>query len=176
MFAMREVRLDCGVCVLRPWRSDDLAALVHQANNRHVWLTLRDRFPHPYTIDAGRAWLDAAGATNPPTALAIEADGVVAGGIGVVPGVDVHRHTGEIGYWLGQGFWGRGIATAAVAAFVPWVGDVHALTRVFADVFANNPASARVLEKCGFTLEGRMPRHIYKAGEYLDQLVYGRLI
>ena len=171
-----EIPLSLAGYMLRSYREDDATALQQLADDREVSRFLRDRFPHPYTIDAGRAWLDAAGATNPPTALAVEADGVVAGGIGVVPGVDVHRHTGEIGYWLGQGFWGRGIATAAVAAFVPWVGDVHALTRVFADVFANNPASARVLEKCGFTLEGRMPRHIYKAGEYLDQLVYGRLI
>ena len=165
--------IDCGVCILRPWRATDLEPLVRHANNRNVWVTLRDRFPYPYTEDAGREWLAAAAAQDPPGALAITVAGEALGGIGIIPGADVNRHTGELGYWLGESHWGRGIATAAVSHFVPWAARTFGLVRVFADVFETNPASMRVLEKCGFTREGVLRKHALKDGRYLDQIVYG---
>ena len=88
--------IDCGVCVLRPWRLDDLESLVRHANNRNVWVTLRDRFPYPYTEETGRAWLTASAGQDPPAAVAIVVDGQAVGGLGIVPGSDVNRHTGEI--------------------------------------------------------------------------------
>lgn len=165
--------IDCGVCVLRRWHADDLEALVRHANNRNVWVTLRDRFPYPYTEEAGRAWLASSASQDPPTALAIVVDGEAAGGLGIIPGSDVNRHTGEIGYWLGEAYWGRGIATAAVSHFVPWAARTFGLVRVFADVFETNPASMRVLEKCGFAREGVLRKHACKDGRYLDQIIYG---
>jgi RimJ/RimL family protein N-acetyltransferase len=170
------LRLDCGSCVIRPWRIDDLDALVRHADNRNVSIMLRDRFPHPYTREAGQAWLTAAAAEDPPTSLAIDVAGEAVGGIGVVPGADVNRHTGEVGYWLGEPFWGRGIATAALGAFAPWAASTFGLTRLFAGVFETNPASMRVLEKCGFTREGVLRGHALKAGRLLDEVVYGRLL
>jgi len=170
------VRIECGPCVLRAWRDDDLESLVRHADDRDVSRTLRDRFPHPYTIDAGRAWLAAAGAEDPPTALAIDVGGEAVGGIGVIPGSDVNRFSGEIGYWLGRAWWGRGLATAAVANFVPWAGRTFHLVRVFGYVFETNPSSMRVLEKCGFEREGVLKRHAYKDGQLLDELVYGRVL
>jgi RimJ/RimL family protein N-acetyltransferase len=168
--------IDCGVCVLRPWRAGDLESLVRHADDRDVSRTLRDRFPHPYTIDAGRAWLIAAGSEDPPSALAIHAGGEAVGGIGVIPGADVNRYSGEVGYWLGRAWWGRGLATAAVAHFVPWAGRTFGLVRVFAYVFETNRSSMRVLEKCGFAREGVLRRHAFKDGQLLDEMVYGRVL
>ena len=165
--------IDCGPCVLRRWRTDDLDSLVRNADDREVWLTLRDRFPHPYTIDAGRGWLAAASVEDPPTALAIDVGGEAVGGIGVIPGADVNRHTAELGYWLGRAWWGRGLATAAVGRFVPWAAETFGFLRLFAEVFETNPASMRVLEKCGFQREGVLRSHAHKDGRYLDEVVYG---
>lgn len=169
-------RIECGPCVLRPWREDDLASLVRYADDPDVARTLRDRFPHPYTIDAGRAWLVAAGSEDPPTALAIDVGGEAVGGIGVIPGADVNRYSGEIGYWLGRAWWGRGLGTAAVTHFVPWAGRTFGLARVFAYVFETNPSSMRVLEKCGFEREGVLRRHAFKDGRLLDEILYGRVL
>ena len=168
--------IDCGLCCLRPWRAGDLDSLVRHASSRNVWLGLRDRFPHPYTRDAGRAWLEATVAERPPTTLAIEIAGEAAGGIGVVPGGDVNSHTGEIGYWLGEGHWGRGVMTEAVRGFVPWAASTFGLRRFYAEIFATNPASMRVLEKCGFRREGVLRRHAFKDGQYLDEIVYGLVL
>ncbi len=170
------VQVDCGVCVLRDWRLDDLSPLVRHANDREVWLGLRDRFPHPYTRETGRAWLRAAMAERPPTALAIEVGGEAVGGIGVVAGRDVNSHTGEIGYWLGRACWGRGVATAAVRGFVPWAAGTFGLRRFFAEIFATNPASMHVLEKAGFAREGCLREHAFKDGRYVDEVVYGLLL
>lgn len=167
------VAIDCGVCRLRPWHARDLDSLVRHANNRNVWITVRDRFPHPYTREAGKAWLEAASGEHPPTSLAIEVAREAVGGVGVIAGKDVSRHTGEIGYWLGEAFWGQGITTAAIGGFLPWAAEAFGLRRFFAEVFESNPASMRVLEKCGFTREGVLRQHAFKDGRYLDEIVYG---
>ncbi len=137
---------------------------------------LRDRFPHPYTVEAGRAWLEMASIQDPPTALAIDVDGQAAGGIGVVPGEDVHRYTGTIGYWLGRVYWGRGLATAAVGHFVPWAANTFGFRRFAAEVFEGNGASMRVLEKCGFVREGVRRTHVYKDGQFVDEVIYGLVL
>ena len=170
------IEIDCGVCILRPWRRNDLDSLVRHGNSRNVWLGVRDQFPHPYTREAGRTWIDAATSERPPTALAVEVGGEAAGGIGVVPGRDVNRHTGEIGYWLGEALWNRGIATAAVRGFLPWAAETFDLHRIFAETFATNPASMRVLEKCGFVREGVLREHALKDRKYVDEVVYGLIV
>ena len=170
------VYLPCGPCVLRSWRPTDLDSLVHHANNRNVWITLRDRFPHPYTVEAGKAWLSFSAAEDPPTSLTIDVEGTAVGGIGVVLGLDVHSHSGEIGYWLGEAYWGRGIASAAVQGFVPWAAQTFGLTRFFAEVFETNASSMRVLEKSGFVREGLLRHQVRKDGRYLDQAVYGLVL
>ena len=170
------ISIDCGLCILRPWRARDLESLVRHANNRNVWLTVRDRFPHPYTRDAGREWLESVLAEDPPTTLAIEVAGEAVGGVGLLPGKDVNAHTGELGYWLGEAYWGRGIMTAAVRGFVPWAAATFNLRRFFAEIFESNPASMRVLEKCGFIREGVLRQHARKEGRYLDEVVYGLLL
>ncbi len=101
-------------CTVRPWRLDDAESLVRHANNRKVWLALRDLFPHPYTIEDARKFLGAEVNSEPITNFCIEVDGAAVGGIGVRMGQDVHRRTAELGYWLGQKFWGRGIMTDSI--------------------------------------------------------------
>jgi len=104
----------------------------------------------------------------------IEIDGAAVGGIGVHPGQDVYRHTATVGYWLGEQFWGRGVMTEALIAVTDFCFDNFPLRRIAAEVFANNPASARVLEKSGFAFEGRLKNNVVKDGELLDSLVYAR--
>jgi len=161
-------------CTIRPWRFDDADSLVKHANNRKVWLALRDLFPHPYTIQHAHEFLPQAISEQPTTNFCVEVNGAAAGGIGVRLGHDVHRHSAEFGYWLGEKLWGRGITTEAVAAFTEFCFDNFSLRRIYAEPFANNPASARVLEKAGFVLEARLKNNVIKDGKLLDSLVYAR--
>lgn len=166
------VRLDAGLCVIRPWRAEDKSALVRHANNRKVWRNLRDRFPHPYAEADADAWLSRACAEAPATNFAIEVNREAAGGVGLVLGTDVARRSAEIGFWLGEPFWGRGIATAAVAAVTALAFERFDLCRLFAGVFEWNPASMRVLEKAGYTREGVLRRAVFKDGRQIDQVLY----
>jgi len=104
----------------------------------------------------------------------IEIEGAAVGGIGVRPGHDVHRHTATVGYWLGEDFWGRGIMTEALTAVTDFCFDNFPLRRISAEVFSNNSASARVLEKAGFTFEGCLKNNVLKDGKLLDSLLYAQ--
>jgi RimJ/RimL family protein N-acetyltransferase len=166
--------LDCGVARLRPWRADDLESLVANASHADVSRGLRDRFPYPYTGDDGRAWL-ARAVDESDRAWAVEVEGVAVGGVSLHPGTDVHRHSAELGYWLGRRYWGRGLMTAVIGAFAPRAMSVFCLHRLYATVYANNPASMRVLEKVGFEREGVQKSAVVKRGELLDIIVYARV-
>ena len=111
------MELRCDSCVVRPWRAADLDALVRHADNPRIAANLRDAFPHPYTRAAGEAWLALAAKMNPASSFAIEVNGEAAGGIGVHLRGDVERVSAEVGYWLGEAHWGKGIVTAALRAF-----------------------------------------------------------
>jgi ribosomal-protein-alanine N-acetyltransferase len=162
-------------CVIRPWKDDDVESLVESADDLRIWRNLRDHFPHPYTRDDAVRWLGAVAQEVMPTQFAIEVDGKASGGIGVAVQPDVFRHSAEIGYWLGVGHWGRGIATEAVCAVSDWAFTRLNVTRLFAGVFDWNPASARVLEKAGYSLEGRLRGAVVKGGHSMDQFIYARL-
>ena len=160
---------------LRPPKVIDAPALADEADDYRVARTLRDYFPHPYSVDDALRFIEEAQAkTGPATQFVIEADGEVAGIMGLFVGEDVYRRNGEIGYWLGRRWWGRGIATAAVRLVVDYAFGQLGLTRVYAEVFGTNVASLRVLEKAGFTLEYRLPAVIVKDGEVLDLVAMGR--
>jgi ribosomal-protein-alanine N-acetyltransferase len=161
-------------CTIRPWRLDDAESLAKFANNRKVWLGLRDLFPHPYSINDAHEFLQKAIDAEPLTNFCIEAEGAAAGGIAIRLGQDVHRQTAEFGYWLGEELWGRGIMSEAVPAFTDFCFGNFPLRRIYAEPFANNPASARVLEKAGFVFEGRLKNNVVKDGELLDSLLYAR--
>ena len=161
--------------MLRAYRVGDEPALVRHANNRNVWRNLADMFPHPYTPDAAREWVQRnVNDPIPHLSLAIAVDDEVVGGIGVMQKDDVYARTAEVGYWLSESYWGRGIATEALGLIVDHAFSNLGLARLEAGVFAWNPASARVLEKNGFTLEARLKNRIYKDGELVDELLYAR--
>jgi [ribosomal protein S5]-alanine N-acetyltransferase len=159
-------------CELRSWQRGDLDSMVAHANNRNVWINLRDRFPHPYTARDGRAFLKHTIGQRPETAFAIAVNGEAVGGIGFQIMRDVERVSAEIGYWLGEPFWGRGISTEALIAMTRYAIATHGLTRIYAVPFAWNTASCRVLEKAGYVLEGRLRRSAVKDGQVTDQLQY----
>lgn len=167
------MRLSLGSCIVRNWAADDLHALVKHANNRNVWLNLRDRFPHPYTEVHGRDFLDHVVHQHPVRVWAIEVDGEAAGGIGLVQLTDVERISAEIGYWLGEQFWGRGVMTDALGAVTAEAFRQMEVRRIFALPFADNIGSIRVLEKARYQLEGRMPQSAVKDGVVRDQLMFG---
>jgi RimJ/RimL family protein N-acetyltransferase len=169
------VRLDCGLCIVRDWSIRDKASLVRVANNRNVWRNLTDRFPHPYTDADADFWFALQGKTAQPTHWAIEVEGQAVGGIGVELGEGVHAKSGHFGYWLGEPYWGRGIMTAAVRATSEHVFDRFDVVRLEAPVFEWNPASMRVLEKCGFIREGLLRRSVLKDGQLIDTVLYARV-
>ena len=159
-------------CEIRSWWSSDLESLVRHANNRNIWINLRDRFPHPYTTRDGHAFIKQTREQQPESAFAIVVNDEAVGGIGFQLQGDVERVSAEIGYWLGEPFWGRGIATEALVALTEYAITTHGLTRVYAVPFAWNRASCRVLEKAGYVLEGRLRRSAVKNGNVTDQLQY----
>ena len=162
--------------LLRTWRRGDEPALVKYANNRRIWRNLTDRFPHPYTPQDARAWIELQETReDAELALAIEVDGEAIGGIGLAAKDDLQIKVAEIGYWLGEPFWGRGTVTAAVRVLTDYAFANLDLVRIYATVLEWNPASARVLEKAGYALESRQHKSIFKDGEVIDSFLYVRL-
>ncbi len=166
------MELDLESCSVRSFRDSDAAELAAQANNRSVWLQLRDRFPHPYTIDDARGFIAFARGADPETAFAVTVGDLPVGSIGAVLGQDVERCSAEVGYWLGEAYWGRGIATRVLLGFTRFAFATYGMERLFAVPLAANTASCRVLEKAGYRLEGRMRRSAVKDGVVQDQLLY----
>ena len=166
------MKFELKTCSVRSWDWRDRDAIVRHANNRNVWRNLRDRFPYPYTDRDARNWLECIVDHQPETNFAISVAGKAVGGIGFILQPDVARRSAEIGYWLGEGFWRRGIATEAVIAVTDHAFANHDLCRVYAHVFDWNRASARVLEKAGYEFEGRMRKSVTKDGKTIDQLMY----
>jgi RimJ/RimL family protein N-acetyltransferase len=166
------VRRELHNCLLRPWRAGDESSLVVHANSRVVWLNLRDQFPHPYTSADAEAWVTFASRQAQPTSLAIDVASEAVGGVSLKLHDDVERVSAEIGYWLGERFWNRGIMTEAVRAVTEYGFEQFALTRIFAVPYATNVASHRVLEKAGYTREGLLRRSAIKDGIVLDQVLF----
>ena len=160
----------------RTWRTRDVDALVEHANNRNIWINLKDRFPHPYSREDAESWIGMNHLMlGAPTNFAIDLDGAAIGAVGVELLDDVNHRTAVIGYWVAEPFWGRGIATAAVTFISDYAGRNFPVSRLQASVFEWNPASARVLEKCGFELEARLRRAVTKDGRVGDLLIYARV-
>ena len=169
------VHLEGERCRVRPWRETDGDSLVEHANNINVAKNLRDRFPHPYTRKNARDFLKFAASLEDQSNLAIEVDGAAVGAIGYVPGHDVERFSAEIGYWLGEAYWGRGIVTEALVLTTEYAFGRLNLLRLFALPFADNVASARVLDKAGYIREGLLRASSVKYGRPKDQLLYARV-
>lgn len=163
------------VIVIRQWKNEDLQELVSQANNVNVWNNLRNYFPHPYTEEHGKAWLEKVVDALPAINMAIEADGKLAGGIGLILNGDVYIKSAEIGYWLGEQYWGKGIATEAVRQMTEYAFYYFDLVRLYAEVFETNKASMRVLEKNGYYLEGVRRKAVFKNNVLMDDYIWVKL-
>jgi RimJ/RimL family protein N-acetyltransferase len=159
-------------CTIRNFIEGDEPSLVRHANNRNIWRNLRDRFPHPYVLDDAIWWVRFANSTTPITNFAIAVDGEAVGGIGLILRDDVYRRSAEIGYWLGEEFWGRGIVSSAVQAVTEYGFEKFDLCRIFAEVFEWNPASMRILEKAGYQFEGRLRKAVIKDRQIIDACIY----
>lgn len=162
--------------LLRPWREDDAPHLASIGNNHKIWLNLRDRFPHPYTVTDATQWIGLQLEVNPVRNFCIEFQGKVAGSIGVFPKEDVSRLCSELGYFVGEPFWGKGVATKAVGLMMRHIESKFDAVRVYAEVFEHNKSSMQVLRKNGFYLEGIRKKSVIKDGVIMDDYVWVKLI
>jgi RimJ/RimL family protein N-acetyltransferase len=157
---------------IRPWSENDLQNLVKYANNYKISKYLTDKFPFPYTENTGRTFIEFANMDKPVHIFAIEYEGEAIGGIGIHPQTDIFRKNAEMGYWLAEPFWGKGIISEAVKLMVDWAFQNYDIDRVYARPFGTNIASQKVLEKNNFILEARFEKTLLKNGVYEDELVY----
>lgn len=162
---------------LRNWRDSDAYALPSIANCKEISDNLRDGFPYPYTVKDARNWLSATRKyRRPPTRyFAIEYNGKLAGSIGFVLKDNIYRKNAEIGYFIGREYWGRGIATIALGMIVGYVFDNFDVERVYAEPYAYNMASRKVLEKSGFICEAILKKYVIKNNVLLDSCIYSQL-
>lgn len=157
---------------LRPWDLEDLGSLVKYANNFNISKNLTNQFPHPYTKENGETFIAMASENNPRNILAIEINGEAAGGIGLHVQSDIYCKNAELGYWLAEPHWGKGIITRAIRQMVAYGFETFEIDRIFARPFGNNIGSQMALQKSGFILEGKFEKTLYKNGEYLDELIF----
>ncbi|MCW3103156.1 MAG: family N-acetyltransferase [Bacteroidetes bacterium] len=157
---------------LRPWTISDLDSLVKHANNPNIARNLTDKFPYPYTAENGKAFISFAMQGDPVNIMAIDINGEAVGGIGIHPQSDIQRKNAELGYWLAEPFWGKGIITRAIRQMTDYGFANFDITRIYARPFETNTASKKALEKNSFVIEGRFEKTLYKNGEFLDELIY----
>jgi RimJ/RimL family protein N-acetyltransferase len=151
---------------------NDLGSLVSFANNRKIAQNMTDQFPHPYTIESGKAFIEHATKNSPINIFAIDVDNRAVGGIGLHPQTDIYSKNAELGYWLAEQYWGRGIVSKAITKMLDYGFENFNVTRIFARPFGSNIASQKALEKAGFKLEAKFEQTLFKNGKFEDELVY----
>jgi len=160
---------------IRDWEMDDAPDLARHANNPKIAINLRDRFPHPYILPDAIIFLTHVHSQNPRTSFAIAIASEAIGGISLMLGQDVHYLTAELGYWLAEPYWGKGIMTSVVIAVTDYGFLEFGLNRIYAQPYSYNSSSMRVLEKAGFTFEGKLRASVVKNGKILDQSIYAKI-
>lgn len=161
---------------LRSWTAQDAEVFQKYADNPKIWLNMRDEFPYPCRRqDAARLIAQAINSTD-GLYLAIANDQEAVGSISLLIHDDIRRYSGVLSYWIGQPYWGKGLATAAIAGISNYALTELNLVRIYAKVFSMNRASIRALEKNGFKQEGYFCKGVYKAGQFLDQVLYAKVI
>lgn len=162
--------------VLRPWVLKDAERLAGIANNKNISDNLRDGLPFPYSVTDALNWLNSIlPENNPPRFFAIISDENIIGSIGIVTKTDIYRKNMEVGYFLDEAYWGKGIVTKAVKAATAFAFSKFDIVRVYAETFADNPGSRKVLEKAGFKCEAVLKNYIVKNGVIKDSCIYSVL-
>jgi RimJ/RimL family protein N-acetyltransferase len=160
---------------IRPWKTSDAADIAALINNKKVQDNLRDGIPYPYSARDGEEYIASmltSARQGGTFAFAITVDGKITGSIGAFRQANIHRRTAQMGYFVGEQYWGRGICTAAVGLVCRQIFDNSDIVRIYAEPFAYNAASCRVLEKAGFRLEGTLRSNAVKNGRVIDTRVY----
>lgn len=165
------------ICKIRKWKLSDAAALAAAVSNKKVQDNLRDGLPYPYTVQDGENYISDMLSANEDEifAFAITADNKVIGSIGVFRQENIHRQTAELGYYISEEYWGKGIMTEAVKQICEYVFSNSDIIRIYAEPFAHNAASCRVLEKAGFQYEGTLRNNAVKNGRVVDMKMYSLL-
>ncbi|MFC2082178.1 GNAT family N-acetyltransferase [Bacteroidota bacterium] len=166
------MKIDLGNFEIRSYRADDKLAMIKYADNEKVSINLLDSFPFPYNELEADMWLSYVTNQNPEFNFAISDKDELIGAIGLKEQYDVYRYSFELGYWLGEPHWGKGIMTKAIKAFTEYAFNNYKAIRLFAGVFEYNSASGRVLEKAGYKIDGRLRKAIVKKGKAYDQIIY----
>lgn len=164
--------ISLGNFLIRNFAQADALSLSRYADNPKIAINLRDAFPSPYTLVDAENFLARVSSQSTITTFAIATENEAIGSIGLMIGQDVHRFSAELGYWLAEPFWGKGIMSSAVVTVVQYGFESLRLNRIYAEPYHTNPASIRVLQKAGFEYEGRMRANVVKKGKILDQLLY----
>lgn len=165
------------ICKIRKWKLSDAEDLAAALSNTKIQNNLRDGLPYPYTEKDGTVYImDVLSADEDKTfAFAVTADSKVIGSIGVFRQENIHRQTGELGYYIAEEYWGKGIMTQAVKQICKYVFEKSDIIRIYAEPFAYNAASCRVLEKAGFQYEGTLRNNAVKNGKVIDMRMYSLL-
>src|SRR6218665_2729103 len=158
--------------ILRRWQSGDEQSLVENANNYKIWKNLKDVFPHPYTITDAYEWVSIASGSS--ESFAIQVDDKAVGAIGILLKDDIYRKNAEIGYWLGEAYWGNEIISNAIPDIVNYTFANYDVHRIYAGVFEYNIPSIRVLEKAGFEQEAILRKSLTKEGKLYDEHIYAK--
>jgi [ribosomal protein S5]-alanine N-acetyltransferase len=162
--------------ILRPWSISDAGQLALIADNKKIADNLRDGFPNPYSYNDALDWLNLILPENyPPRFFAITVDNLLAGSIGLITKTDIYRKNFEMGFFLSEKYWGKGIATRAIKAAASYAFKNFDILRIYAEVFSDNKASLRALEKAGFSLEATIRKNIFKNGIVKDSCIYSIL-
>lgn len=163
--------------ILRKWRIEDAPDIARAANDPDIAMNLRNSFPHPYSLEDAKWFINDCISKEGQRQItrAIEVDGKAVGSIGIFCMEDVYERSAELGYWLAAGYWRRGITSQAVQMICREAFAAFDIVRIFAEPFAHNAGSRRVLEKAGFTYEGTMRDGVYKNGEIHSYCMYSLL-
>lgn len=161
-------------CIIRTWKYEDKYSLAELLNNKNILNNLRDGLPYPYTVADAEEFITAMLSSDRTKtfAFAVTADDLVVGSIGIFRCDNIHSRTAEMGYYIGEQYWGKGYATSAVKQACNYIFTHTDIIRIFAEPFAYNTASGRVLEKAGFQLEGVLHSNAVKNGNILDMKLY----
>ncbi len=157
---------------VRDWLHSDLESLLKYGNNKNIAANLTDTFPYPYTKEDGLKFIERATGKGAEKIFAISFNDEAIGSIGLFPLLDVFRNNAELGYWLAEPFWGKGIMQIAVKQMINFTFNNTDINRIFARPFGTNLPSQKVLEKCGFVLEAKLEGTIIKNNKIIDELIY----